>query len=838
MPQPGRAEVSRYADTGHTANAPEDGPRTSEGAFVVYQTRGGYHGVYDLLVMNASRRQSHRALSRLGSLVILMVFLIAAVLLIKSDGVENMSALVPASSPLHHRAVKAVDSLHALRGVNDVPSGPAGSGLAMQEAQGKAALDELKELNLVPGKRSTSLWDFPEIKRYQVQTSRANFWDNMKKLEDKHAYSLEWPNVASADFKWPSPEDGDESSTSEHLVKAGGLLRRGDIMPVTRPYIQWSSSCSISFCPLDTPQKERAYAWRYCMNHFYTNAEKRYCFQAVLSPPKPKPSCEPFADPEHGRVLIPPGSRDSYNVHRVRAGYGVVIVCDEGYEVKGDAKPKCKEDGSFTEQGICVPVSCGKYPAPLHGTVSPTTAIQYPDVVKVACDDGYYLEGDEVIRCSKDGKFDGSARCSPVVCPPFPPVEHGKVVPSGETEAGDKVSIVCDEGYEVQDVNSKDVVCGKDGHYLSTGTTCVPIVCPPYSFPAHSSGKPAGEKRVGETVEGECDNGYEAFAVPEESKGATGSSSADRSLGKEFTVECGQDKNYHPAVVCSAYCDPFVNVVHGKATPQRRMRKDEKVTIKCDDGYQLPDGVDGEVVCEAGNQYNPSSVTCQKIPSCPPYPVPDHGHVSPEGSRSKVGDQVDIVCDPGYKLGPGYSGKAICEPDGQYDQPEAECVKIEECPPYPTPAHGRASPQKIMHVGDQVNIECDDGYRLSPESSSVATCIGSTYNYPSAVCQPLPICGVFAPPEHGSVKPAGNVSEGGCVKIQCDDGYVFEADEEGSDHPCCEKDIISGSLDFQPGGQCVQPDQACSICSDITVCPHCFIGRKEFPAKRRSFHFD
>jgi hypothetical protein len=30
--------------------------------------------------------------------------------------------------------------------------------------------------------------------------------------------------------------------------------------------------CSPALCPLDTPHKERAYAWRYCMNHFVTNA--------------------------------------------------------------------------------------------------------------------------------------------------------------------------------------------------------------------------------------------------------------------------------------------------------------------------------------------------------------------------------------------------------------------------------------------------------------------------------------------------------------------------------------------------------------------------------------
>eukprot|EP00960_Hanusia_phi_P061513 764864-Hanusia_phi.AAC.4 len=687
--QPNRAEMPMYADTGHLECPPDDGPRnrTSESSFIVFQTRAGYHGVYHMLVKTAKHLQGPRALARLASLLLLLMCLISAVVLINSDRGDVKSELMTEVS----KVVKG-------RGKS-----------SMGHDKTKAPLDELKELNMVPGKRSTSLWDFPEIKRYQVQTSRADFWDNMKKLQDSHAYSLEWPNAASTDLSWPKPEDGDQSSSSEHLVKAGGLLRRGDIMPVTRPYIMWSSSCSMSFCPLDTPQKERAYAWRYCMNHFYTNAEKRYCFQAVLSPPKPKPSCEPFPDPVHGRVLIPPGSRDSYNVRRVRAGYGVMIVCDEGYEVKGDSKPKCKEDGSFTEQGVCVPVSCGMYPAPQHGSVSPTTPIQYPDVVQISCDDGYYLEGDEAIRCSQDGKFDGSARCSPVVCPPFAPVEHGKVIPSGETEAGDKVSIVCDEGYEVQDVKSKDVVCGKDGKYVSSGTTCVPIVCPPYEFPPHSSGEAAGEKRVGETVSGECDDGYEAFAVQE--KANKDSSSVDQSMGKDFSVECGSDKGYHPTVVCSAYCDPFVNVVHGKATPQRRMREDEKVTIECDDGYRLPDGTDDHVVCVAGNRYNPSSVTCEEIPSCPPYPVPAHGDVSPKDSRAKVGDEVKIICEPGYTLGPGYEGKAVCLPNGQYDQPGAECVKIEECPPYPTPAHGRASPQKVMHVGDQVHIECDDGYR-------------------------------------------------------------------------------------------------------------------------------
>jgi hypothetical protein len=149
----------------------------------------------------------------------------------------------------------------------------------------------------VPADESTRLWDFPDIKKYMVIRSRANFWPEMDKMNKEHTYEstpFQWPeptadtgqgeggswvrtasksldntvvkgqaantggpatqfqNAFPSAFDWPQPQ-GDTSafpaSTFAHelYVKAGGLLKRGDIMPKTRPHLLWSAACSFGY---------------------------------------------------------------------------------------------------------------------------------------------------------------------------------------------------------------------------------------------------------------------------------------------------------------------------------------------------------------------------------------------------------------------------------------------------------------------------------------------------------------------------------------------------------------------------------------------------------------
>ena len=71
---------------------------------------------------------------------------------------------------------------------------------------------------------------------------------------------------------------------------------------------------------------------------------------------------------------------------------------------------------------------------------------------------------------------------------------------------GSSVHISCDPGYEAAQPNAVDVVC--DGSWGS-GSSCVPIMCPPYAPGEHAVASDAKSHTVGETVSVHCEAGFE-----------------------------------------------------------------------------------------------------------------------------------------------------------------------------------------------------------------------------------------------------------------------------------------------------------------------------------------
>ena len=143
----------------------------------------------------------------------------------------------------------------------------------------------------------------------------------------------------------------------------------------------------------------------------------------------------------------------------------------------------------------------------------------------------------------------------------------------------------------------------------------------------------------------------------------------------------------------------------------------------------------------------------------------------------------------------------------------------------------------ITHVGDQVSITCDAGYRLCKDCSDVATCTGTTYDIGPVTCVAIPQCAPYPATACMTVTPSGNVTEGGCVHIECKPGCEFDS-SGNKENPCCVFDIVSGELGWEEGKRCLPPQHECVVCNDIAICPHCFIGPKVAPSKRREVHFD
>lgn len=243
------------------------------------------------------------------------------------------------------------------------------------------------------------------------------------------------------------------------------------------------------------------------------------------------------------------------------------------------------------------------------------------------------------------------------------------------------------------------------------------------------------------------------------------------------------------------------------------------------------------VVCGFDKKYHPPVMCEVVVPKCAPYQAPEHGAVSPTGPVEE-GECVHVECDDPYQMAPGSESRACCVEGQKWDPPRAECEPLQQCPPFPTPLHGRVKPNGVTHVGDQVAVSCDAGYRLCVDCSDIATCTGTSYDIGPVTCVKEDHCDPFIAPPHATVTPTGNVTEGHCVHIQCDPGYLYDNTFSGKSDPCCVLDIVAGKLGWQQGKICAASIAECVVCNDITICPHCFIGPKVAPAKRREVHFD
>ncbi|EKX46769.1 hypothetical protein GUITHDRAFT_138113 [Guillardia theta CCMP2712] len=126
---------------------------------------------------------------------------------------------------------------------------------------------------------------------------------------------------------------------------------------------------------------------------------------------------------------------------------------------------------------------------------------------------------------------------------------------------------------------------------------------------------------------------------------------------------------------------------------------------------------------------------------------------------------------------------------------------LQSCPAYPWPAHGRASPSRVMGLGEQVEITCDVGYQPSSLDLVTPACLGfdpavnvsnlttaEALGYsPGSLCMPIS-CGRFLPPANSEVTPTGEVFFNQTVKVACLPGFTASGVFGSSDSPRCQPD--------------------------------------------------
>ncbi|CAJ1086014.1 sushi%2C von Willebrand factor type A, EGF and pentraxin domain-containing protein 1 [Xyrichtys novacula] len=466
-------------------------------------------------------------------------------------------------------------------------------------------------------------------------------------------------------------------------------------------------------------------------------------------------TCDPPPDIVHGH----------YRGSDFQVGRKVQYVCDEGYELAGDATWTCLKYGQWDKSSRprCSPVQC---PEPqleenhlvLKGLDSES------GTVELSCEDGYVLEGARILRCTPSQEWnDTFPVCKQVFCGPPPEVSFGGPTSSAiPFPFGSMVSYTCMGGFTIRKEGS--VSCLASGQWSSPYPECIPVECPQPVEISNGIVDVQGLMYLSKALYS-CKTGYD--------------------LVGNSTILCGEKGLWLGGVPsCRPIeCSLPKQIANGKVV-YTKLQFGHSVTYSCHRGYRLK-GPE-TLTCLASGEWNTQPPVCVQISCTPPQPI-ESGFV--EGQDHSFGVTIFYSCFPGFQLVGqdhltceefGWSSSVpICVPSDCGLPPHidfGEYVRVTE-PEGGSKDTGSVSPPMDLSFLHATLIEyrCHKGYDLSAPTRLVCQEDGG-WNGTAPTCVPAE-CETPPSPDHGWVN-ITDTSLGSMVRYSCKEGYKLEGEPE------------------------------------------------------------
>ncbi|CAB1345368.1 unnamed protein product [Coregonus sp. 'balchen'] len=479
-------------------------------------------------------------------------------------------------------------------------------------------------------------------------------------------------------------------------------------------------------------------------------------------------TCDPPPSILHGQYR---GSVGSF----FEVGRKIEYVCDEGYELAGDAVWTCLKYGKWDKLSHprCSPVQCPEPPLDenhlvLHSLDS--------GIVELSCEDGYVLHGARTLRCTLAQEWnDTFPVCKQVFCGPPPEVAFGdpsSAPLSAPSYFGSVVSYSCMDGFTLRKEGS--VTCQADGYWSSPVPECIPVECPQPVEIANGIVDVQGLMYLS-TALYSCKPGY--------------------SLVGNATVLCGESGLWIGGVPS---CQPIEcsipkEIPNGKVA-YTKLQFNHAVNFSCRRGYRLhgPD----TLKCLANGEWDQETPMCVQIYCAPPNPI-DNGFV--EGLDHKFGVTIFYSCFPGFQLvGQNHltceefgwsSSVPVCVPSdcglpphidfGEYSRlldPNAELAGRDTAITS-KPIGGATVPLSPMDMsflhGTVIVYHCHKSYELTTSTALMCLEEGG-WNGTAPMCVPAE-CEEPPSPDHGSVN-ITDTTLGSLVKYSCEEGYELDGE--------------------------------------------------------------
>ncbi|TKS88293.1 CUB and sushi domain-containing protein 3 [Collichthys lucidus] len=411
----------------------------------------------------------------------------------------------------------------------------------------------------------------------------------------------------------------------------------------------------------------------------------------------PVPACQVVVCPsigsfslEHGRWRIVNGSHYEYRTR-------IVFTCDPGYYRLGPAHIQCLPNGVWSwrnDRPHCQAGHCGIPEGIVNGQVIGEN-FGYRDTVVYQCLPGFRLIGSSVRICLQDNQWSGQLPvCISISCGhPGSPI-YGRTVGNG-FNLNDVVSFVCNRGYEME--GPARAQCQANRQWSHPPPTCKVVDCGHPGSPPN--GVLSGDKfTFGSTVRYSCLGGRQLKGESSRTCQLNGMWSAPMPFCSGDTAgSCG---------------DPGIPS-HG-SREQTDFRIRSKVHFSCSEGFDLIGS--SERMCFPNGTWSGTQPFCKPV-QCGNPGTPSNGRVF-RLDGTTFSHSVIYSCMDGYLL-TGATTR-LCQANGTWTGAQPNCTMI-NCGDPGVPASGLRYGEDFT-IGQNVSFQCQPGYRMEEDGSSVRTC--------------------------------------------------------------------------------------------------------------------
>ncbi|KAM9445554.1 C4b-binding protein-like isoform 2-T2 [Clarias gariepinus] len=190
-----------------------------------------------------------------------------------------------------------------------------------------------------------------------------------------------------------------------------------------------------------------------------------------------KKSCENPGVIDNGKYLIPDG---------LLFGATITAVCNESYKLRGQQHRRCRDNGwdgsapvceSYRKEQSgkltcrqngwepsdqwCIEITCD-LPSIKNAVINPSSSpYKYGSSVQISCNEGYKIEGTDVLTCWDHGWNSSLPQCIDITCD-SPSIPNGVIsYISPLYMYGDSIQIWCSQGFRIE--GSDNLTCRQYG---------------------------------------------------------------------------------------------------------------------------------------------------------------------------------------------------------------------------------------------------------------------------------------------------------------------------------------------------------------------------------------